>query len=137
MPFDVRKDLAAISNLAQTPFNLAAPSTSKANSLTEVIAQAKAAPGSLSIGHGGNGTSMYFNRAVVHHHGGRADRPRPLSRHRAGGERSDRRPYWARHRRSPAVRRPPSVTAGSRGSRSREAALRLFPPDIPTFDDRG
>jgi tripartite-type tricarboxylate transporter receptor subunit TctC len=60
MPFDVRKDLAAISNLAQTPFILAAPSSFKANSLQEVIAQAKAAPGTLTIGHGGNGTSMYF-----------------------------------------------------------------------------
>ncbi|MEA2982829.1 MAG: hypothetical protein QOF09_4652 [Alphaproteobacteria bacterium] len=60
MPFDVRKDLAAISNLAQTPFILAAPATAKANSLGDVIAEAKAAPGTLSIGHGGNGTSMYF-----------------------------------------------------------------------------
>jgi tripartite-type tricarboxylate transporter receptor subunit TctC len=60
MPFDVRKDLAAISNLAETFFILAAPATLKANSLREVIAEAKAAPGSLSIGHGGNGTSMYF-----------------------------------------------------------------------------
>ena len=60
MPFDVRKDLAAISNLAKTPFILAAPAASKANSLGDVIAQAKAAPGTLSIGHGGNGTSMYF-----------------------------------------------------------------------------
>ena len=60
MPFDVRKDLAAISNLAETPFILAAPSKSKFNSLRDVIAEAKAVPGSLSIGHGGNGTSMYF-----------------------------------------------------------------------------
>jgi tripartite-type tricarboxylate transporter receptor subunit TctC len=60
MPFDVRKDFAAISNLAQTPFILVAPASSNINSLSEVIAQAKAAPGSLSIGHGGNGTSMYF-----------------------------------------------------------------------------
>jgi tripartite-type tricarboxylate transporter receptor subunit TctC len=60
MPFDVHKDLTAISNLAETPFILGAASTFKAESLTEVIAQAKAAPGSLSIGHGGNGTSMYF-----------------------------------------------------------------------------
>ena len=60
MPFDVRKDLAAISNLAETPFILAAPSKSKSNSLRDVIAEAKAAPGSLTIGHGGNGTSMYF-----------------------------------------------------------------------------
>jgi tripartite-type tricarboxylate transporter receptor subunit TctC len=60
MPFDVRKDFAAISNLAQTPFILAAPASFKANSLKEVIAQARAAPGTLTIGHGGNGTSMYF-----------------------------------------------------------------------------
>jgi tripartite-type tricarboxylate transporter receptor subunit TctC len=60
MPFDVRKGLAAISNLAQTPFILAAPASFKANSLKDVIAQAKAAPGTLTIGHGGNGTSMYF-----------------------------------------------------------------------------
>ncbi|MCX7313631.1 MAG: tripartite tricarboxylate transporter substrate binding protein [Hyphomicrobiales bacterium] len=60
MPFDVRKDLAAVTNLAQTPFILAAPASSKFNSLREVIAEAKASPGSLSIGHGGNGTSMYF-----------------------------------------------------------------------------
>ena len=60
MPFDVRKDLAAISNLAETPFILGAAANFKANSLRELIAQAKAAPGSLSIGHGGNGTSMYF-----------------------------------------------------------------------------
>ena len=60
MPFDVRKDFVAISNLAETFFILAAPSSFKANSLREVIAEAKAAPNTLSIGHGGNGTSMYF-----------------------------------------------------------------------------
>jgi tripartite-type tricarboxylate transporter receptor subunit TctC len=60
MPFDVRKDLAAVSNIAETPFILAAATTFNATSLADVIAQAKAAPGTLSIGHGGNGTSMYF-----------------------------------------------------------------------------
>jgi tripartite-type tricarboxylate transporter receptor subunit TctC len=60
MPFDVRKDLAAVTNIAETPFILAAATTFKANSLKDVLAQAKAAPASLSIGHGGNGTSMYF-----------------------------------------------------------------------------
>jgi tripartite-type tricarboxylate transporter receptor subunit TctC len=60
MPFDVRKDFAPISNIAETPFILAAAASFKANSLNDVMAQAKAAPGTLSIGHGGNGTSMYF-----------------------------------------------------------------------------
>ena len=60
MPFDVRKDLTAISGLAQTPFILAAPASFPANTLQEVIAKAKAQPGTLTIGHGGNGTSMFF-----------------------------------------------------------------------------
>ena len=64
MPFDVRKDLTAISNLSETPFILAAPASFKYNSLAEVITQAKASPGSMSIGHGGNGTSMFFTALV-------------------------------------------------------------------------
>jgi tripartite-type tricarboxylate transporter receptor subunit TctC len=60
MPFDVRKDLTPISGLCETPFILAAATNFQPNTLQEVIAQAKASPGSLSIGHGGNGTSMFF-----------------------------------------------------------------------------
>jgi tripartite-type tricarboxylate transporter receptor subunit TctC len=60
MPFDVHKDLTPISNLAETPFILAAAANFPANNLQEVIAQAKASPGKLSIGHGGNGTSMFY-----------------------------------------------------------------------------
>jgi tripartite-type tricarboxylate transporter receptor subunit TctC len=60
MPFDVRKDLTAISGLAQTPFILAAAADFPASTLQELIARAKAAPGTRSIGHGGNGTSMFF-----------------------------------------------------------------------------
>src|SRR5262245_3680671 len=39
MPFDVRKDLTAISGLAQTPFILAAAANFPANTLQEVIAK--------------------------------------------------------------------------------------------------
>src|SRR3954451_6186979 len=60
MPFDVRKDLTPISGLCETPFILAAATNFQPNTLQEVIAKAKASPGSLSIGHGGNGTSMFF-----------------------------------------------------------------------------
>jgi tripartite-type tricarboxylate transporter receptor subunit TctC len=60
MPFDVRKDLTPISGLCETPFILAASANYPANTLPEVIAQAKASPGKLTIGHGGNGTSMFF-----------------------------------------------------------------------------
>jgi tripartite-type tricarboxylate transporter receptor subunit TctC len=60
LPFDVRKDFAPISNLSETFFILAASSAFKGQTLADVISQSKAAPGSLSIGHGGNGTSMYY-----------------------------------------------------------------------------
>ena len=56
--YDPVKDLAPISGAAGSPFILVAPPTLNANSLREVIKLAKAEPGHLSIGHGGNGTAM-------------------------------------------------------------------------------
>jgi tripartite-type tricarboxylate transporter receptor subunit TctC len=60
MPFDPLTDLVPISGLAMTPFVLAGPQSFEPNSLAEVIALAKQKPGSLSIGHGGNGTAMHL-----------------------------------------------------------------------------
>jgi len=67
MPYDPLADLAPISGLAQTPFLLAAPLSFSANSLREVIALAKEKPGSLSIGHGGNGTAMQLSAQLLNH----------------------------------------------------------------------
>lgn len=60
MPFDVRKDFTPISGFAETPFILAAPASFSANTLQEVISLAKQSPDKLAIGHGGNGSSMFF-----------------------------------------------------------------------------
>jgi tripartite-type tricarboxylate transporter receptor subunit TctC len=60
MPYDPVKDLSPISLLAEIPFILIAPASYEANSVGEVIALAKARPGALSIGHGGNGTAMHL-----------------------------------------------------------------------------
>ena len=136
MPFDVRKDLAAISNLAETPFILAAASSFKANSLSEVIAQAKAAPGTLSIGHGGNGTSMYFTAllfitmanveiGLVPYRG-----TAPVATDLIGG-----------HIGLGIVDAPPAQAA-IRDGRIKALAVsskQRFPhfPDIPTFDEQG
>jgi tripartite-type tricarboxylate transporter receptor subunit TctC len=60
MPFDPRKDFVAISKIANSPFILLANPSFKAKTLREVIAMAKAAPNTIPIGHGGNGTSMHF-----------------------------------------------------------------------------
>ncbi len=67
LPYDPFKDLAPISGLAQTPFILAAPLSSSANSIADVIALAKQKPGSLSIGHGGNGTAMHLTAQLFNH----------------------------------------------------------------------
>jgi len=59
MPFHPEKDLAPISNLAMIPFFLVAH-PSQASSLKELIEQAKAKPGALSYGHGGQGSTMHL-----------------------------------------------------------------------------
>jgi tripartite-type tricarboxylate transporter receptor subunit TctC len=67
MPFDPLVDLAPISGLAQSPFLLAAPLSSPYASVREVIADARRNPGSLSIGHGGNGTAMDLSARLLNH----------------------------------------------------------------------
>jgi tripartite-type tricarboxylate transporter receptor subunit TctC len=59
MPFDPEKDLAPISNLAMIPFFLVAH-PSAASSVKQLIAEAKAKPGALSYGHGGQGSTMHL-----------------------------------------------------------------------------
>ena len=136
MPFDVRKDLAAISNLAATPFILGAASTFKANSLRDVIEQAKAAPGTLSIGHGGNGTSMYFTAllfitmaevqiGLVPYRGTALVANDLIGGHVGLG-----------------IVDPPPAQAAIRDGRIKALAVSskqrfAFFPDIPTFDEQG
>src|SRR5450755_3289241 len=61
MPFDAQKDFVPISLLAHIPFVLVVPPSSPAQSLTDLLAQAKAEPGKVVIGHGGNGTAMHLS----------------------------------------------------------------------------
>ena len=61
MPFDPVKDFRPITLLASSPFVLVAHPGLSAKTLPELIAQAKAAPGKFSIGHGGNGTAMHLS----------------------------------------------------------------------------
>jgi tripartite-type tricarboxylate transporter receptor subunit TctC len=66
MPFDP-KHLAPITLLAQTPFVLVASANVPARSVAETIALARAKPGTLSIGHGGNATAMHLTAALFAH----------------------------------------------------------------------
>jgi tripartite-type tricarboxylate transporter receptor subunit TctC len=64
MTFDPLKDLAPITLLAEIPFVLVASPQASVSSVTELIAAAKARPGELSMGHGGNGTAMHLTSAL-------------------------------------------------------------------------
>jgi tripartite-type tricarboxylate transporter receptor subunit TctC len=61
MPYDPVKDLEPVSNVAFIPFMLVAPAKLPAGTLQEVIALARAKPGELLIGFGGNGTAMHLS----------------------------------------------------------------------------
>jgi tripartite-type tricarboxylate transporter receptor subunit TctC len=59
MPFDPEKDLAHITPLALIPFFLIAH-PSQASSVKDLLEEAKAKPGALSYGAGGNGSTMHL-----------------------------------------------------------------------------
>ena len=61
MPFDAQKDFVPISLLAHIPFVLVVPPSSPARSVADLLAEAKADPGKVAIGHGGNGTAMHLS----------------------------------------------------------------------------
>ena len=60
MPYDTFKDFTPISLLASSPNILLVRADSPFKTLADMIAQAKAKPGSLSFGHAGNGTSTHL-----------------------------------------------------------------------------
>ncbi|MEP6790047.1 MAG: tripartite tricarboxylate transporter substrate binding protein [Ramlibacter sp.] len=64
MPFDPVKDLKPVSMLAAIPFVLVGNPSLAPRTQKELIALARAQPGKLSIGHGGNGTAMHLSVAL-------------------------------------------------------------------------
>jgi len=65
MPYDPHKDIVPITGLAGSPFILAAAPSLKGKSLRDIIALAKSEPGTLAIGHGGNGTGMHLTAEML------------------------------------------------------------------------
>jgi len=60
LPYDTFKSFTPISLLASSPNILVVRTDSRFKTLGDVIAQARAKPGSLSFGHAGNGTSTHL-----------------------------------------------------------------------------
>src|ERR1700722_5136036 len=60
LPYDTFKDFTPMSQVASSPNILLVRADSRFNRLTDLIAQARAKPGSLSYGHAGTGTSTHL-----------------------------------------------------------------------------
>jgi tripartite-type tricarboxylate transporter receptor subunit TctC len=135
-PYDPAKDLAPISKAAGSPFVLVAPPTLNANSLGDVIKLAKAEPGRLSIGHGGNGTAMQLTALMLV---SMADVKINLVPYR--GTAPAVADAIAGHVQLAIADPPPSMGAISEGKLKAFAvsSKTRFPvfPDIPTFDEQG
>ena len=135
-PYDPAKDLAPISKAAGSPFVLVAPPTLNANSLDDVIKLAKAEPGRLSIGHGGNGTAMQLTALMLV---SMADVKINLVPYR--GTAPAVADAIAGHVQLAIADPPPSMGAISEGKLkalavSSKARFSVF-PDVPTFDEQG
>ncbi|MDF3839722.1 tripartite tricarboxylate transporter substrate binding protein [Cupriavidus basilensis] len=60
LPYDTRKDFAPVSLVANLPMILAGSPSLSANTVPELIAQAKASPGKLTFGSAGNGNTGHL-----------------------------------------------------------------------------
>ncbi|MDB5844405.1 MAG: Tricarboxylate transport protein TctC [Polaromonas sp.] len=60
MPFDTRKDLAPITNVASGPMLLVVPDRSSVKSVKELIALARETPGALNFGSAGVGSQVHL-----------------------------------------------------------------------------
>ena len=65
MPFDPEKDLAPVTLLAMIPFVLVTNSAQPVPDLKHLMAAAKAKPGTIMIGHGGNGSAMHLSGELL------------------------------------------------------------------------
>ena len=70
VPFSVEKDLVPVTLVGTSPFILVGANKFEPKTLNEVLAAAKAKPGDLTIGHGGNGTAMHLTAALLNQMGG-------------------------------------------------------------------
>ena len=65
LPYDPVKDLAPVILIGTSPFVLAANAALPASTIREVIALARAKPGTLTYASGGNGTAMHLSGELL------------------------------------------------------------------------
>jgi tripartite-type tricarboxylate transporter receptor subunit TctC len=135
MPFNPEKDLAPVTMLAIIPFFLVAH-PSQPGTLRELIAAAKAKPGALAVGYGGNGSTMHLAGELFNMMAGVKLQPvpykgsGPVSTDVLGGQ----VPL--------GVVDVPSAIAHVRAGKMRALAVTskrriVAAPDVPTFEEAG
>jgi len=135
MPFNPEKDLAPVTMLAIIPFFLVAH-PSQPGTLRELIAAAKAKPGALAVGYGGNGSTMHLAGELFNMMAGVKLQPvpykgsGPVSTDVLGGQ----VPL--------GVVDVPSAIAHERAGKMRALAVTskrriVAAPDVPTFEEAG
>jgi tripartite-type tricarboxylate transporter receptor subunit TctC len=65
LPYNVLKDFAPVSGVATSPFVLLANPNLPANNVAELIALAKAKPGSINFGSPGNGSTQHLSHELM------------------------------------------------------------------------
>ena len=60
LPWNPTKDLVAVAHVAYTPIVIATSSNSRFKTLADVVAAARAAPGAITYGSPGNGTTIHL-----------------------------------------------------------------------------
>ncbi|MDB5860378.1 MAG: LacI family transcriptional regulator [Ramlibacter sp.] len=70
IPFDVRKDLAAVSRLSITPAALVVPANLPLTSVRQLLEAARTQPGGLNFASAGNGTSHHLAAELFAHRAG-------------------------------------------------------------------
>jgi tripartite-type tricarboxylate transporter receptor subunit TctC len=65
LPYDTKKDFAAIAHVGYIPLILVVPAASPANSVKELIALAKAKPGQLQFASGGAGAGAHLSGELL------------------------------------------------------------------------
>jgi len=65
LPYDTKKDFAAIAHVGYIPLILVVPANSPANSVKELIALAKAKPGQLQFASGGAGAGAHLSGELL------------------------------------------------------------------------
>ena len=92
LPFDPVADLAPVSLICDYPNVMAVPMSSPAQTVQEFIDYAKANPGKATYASSGYGTSVHLSGELFNRMAGVEAAAHPLSRRRAGVQRSDPRP---------------------------------------------